>query len=134
MPVEPPPPEETQYQQGIEVEVGNTNEANQDVQQTTAEELVAQDTNQAGTEINPGNGHLDGTFINGLCVGLGLGCIATFVIMWFVIFFTPLVPSAMTYENLLAIFIYPFIYLLAIGLVALTAGIVKQYYTRKSSP
>ena len=132
MPVEPPPPEETQYQQGIEVEVDNANEANQDAQRTTPEELVAQDTNQAETEINLDNEHLNGTFINGLCVGLGLGCIATFVIMWFVIFFTPLMPSAMTYENLLAVFIYPFIYLLAIGLVTLTAGIVKQYYTGKS--
>jgi len=73
------------------------------------------------------------SFIHGLSVGLGIGCIATFVIMWITVFFTPLLPSAVTYENMLAIFIYPLIYLLAVGLVALTAGIVREYYSRKSN-
>jgi hypothetical protein len=69
-------------------------------------------------------------FLHGLSVGLGIGCIATFVIMWIAIFFTPLIPNATTYENLLAVFIYPLIYLLAVGLVALTAGVVREYYSR----
>jgi fructose-specific phosphotransferase system IIC component len=72
-------------------------------------------------------------FVHGLCVGLGIGCIATFVIMWITVFFTPQLPSLITYEALLAIFIYPLIYLLAIGLIALTAGIVREYYARKSN-
>ncbi|MEM3623121.1 MAG: hypothetical protein QXR76_05070 [Candidatus Bathyarchaeia archaeon] len=68
-------------------------------------------------------------FIHGLSVGLGIGCIATFVIVWISIFFAPQLPSV-TYENLLAIFIYPLIYLLTVGLIALTAGIVREYYAK----
>jgi hypothetical protein len=71
-----------------------------------------------------------GSFVYGLSVGLGIGCIATFVIMWLTVFFTPQLP-AVTYENMLSIFIYPLIYLLSVGLIALTAGIVKEYYTAK---
>ncbi|MGQ9507163.1 MAG: hypothetical protein ACUVTB_04810 [Candidatus Bathycorpusculaceae bacterium] len=69
------------------------------------------------------------SFIHGLSVGLGIGCIATFVIVWISIFFAPQLPS-ITYENLLAIFIYPLIYLLTVGLIALTAGIVREYYAK----
>lgn len=73
------------------------------------------------------------SFVHGLSVGLGIGCIATFAIMWITIFFTPQLPSMITYEDMLAIFIYPLIYLLAVGLIALTAGVVREYYARKSS-
>ena len=72
-------------------------------------------------------------FVHGLSVGLGMGCIGAFVILWVVVFFSPQLPSAVTYEAMLSIFIYPLIYLLAVGLIALTAGIVREYYTRKSS-
>jgi hypothetical protein len=61
-------------------------------------------------------------FVNGLSVGLGIGCIVTFIVMWIAVFFTPQLP---------AIFIYPLIYLLATGLITLTAGIVREYYTAK---
>jgi hypothetical protein len=70
-------------------------------------------------------------FVNGLSVGLGMGCIATFVVMWIAVFFTPQLPAGATYENLLSIFIFPLIYLLAIGLITLTAGIVREYYAAK---
>jgi len=70
-------------------------------------------------------------FVNGLSVGLGIGCIVTFVVMWIAVFFTPQLPAGATYENLLSLFIYPLIYLLAIGLITLTAGIVREYYTAK---
>jgi hypothetical protein len=40
-------------------------------------------------------------------------------------------PPTLTYESLLSMFIYPMLYLLAVGLVALTAGIVREYYVRK---
>jgi hypothetical protein len=73
-----------------------------------------------------------GNFVHGLAVGIGIGCIATFVIVWISLFFTPRLPIAVTYENLLSIFIYPLIYLLAVGLIALTAGIVREYYGTKS--
>lgn len=73
------------------------------------------------------------SFVPGLSVGLGIGCISTFVMMWIVVFFTPQLPSAITYEAMLSIFIYPLVYLLAVGLIALTAGIVREYYTRGSS-
>ncbi|MEM3617115.1 MAG: hypothetical protein QXJ31_04300 [Candidatus Bathyarchaeia archaeon] len=71
------------------------------------------------------------SFIHGLSVGLGLGCVSTFVIIWVVVFFTPRIPSTLTYESMLSVFIYPMLYLLAVGLVALTAGIVREYYARK---
>jgi hypothetical protein len=70
------------------------------------------------------------SFIHGLSVGLGIGCIATFIIMWITVFFSPQLPQTLTYESMLAIFIYPLIYLLAVGLVALTAGIVREYYAK----
>jgi hypothetical protein len=73
------------------------------------------------------------SFVHGLSVGLGIGCIATFVMMWIVVFFSPRLPSTITYEAMLSVFIYPLIYLLAVGLIALTAGIVREYYIRKSS-
>jgi hypothetical protein len=73
-----------------------------------------------------------GSFIHGLCVGIGLGCITTFIIMWVTVFFTPRLPSGITYENMLAIFIYPLVYLLAVGLVALTAGIVREYFSARN--
>jgi len=69
------------------------------------------------------------SFIHGLSVGLGIGCIATFVITWISLVFTPQMPATITYETLLAVFIYPLIYLLAVGLIALTAGIVREYYS-----
>jgi hypothetical protein len=72
-----------------------------------------------------------GRFTNGLAVGLGIGCITTFIIMWVSVFFTPQISSFVTYDTLLSIFIYPLIYLFAVGLIALTAGLVKEYYSRR---
>jgi len=65
-------------------------------------------------------------FVNGLAVGFGLGCIATFVILWIALFFTPQLSGAATYENLLSVFIYPLLYLLTVGLISVTAGLVKE--------
>ncbi len=70
-------------------------------------------------------------FINGLSVGLGVGCIVTFAVMWIAVFFTPQLPASASYQDLLSIFIFPLIYLLAIGLITLTAGIVREFYTAK---
>lgn len=70
-------------------------------------------------------------FVNGLSVGLGIGCIVTFVIMWLAVFFSPQLPSGATYQAMLSIFIYPMVYLFAVGLIALTAGIVREYYAPK---
>jgi hypothetical protein len=72
-----------------------------------------------------------GNFVHGLAIGLGIGFIATFVIVWISLFFTPNLPDGVTYENLLSIFIYPLVYLLAVGLIALTAGIVREYFGTK---
>ena len=69
-------------------------------------------------------------FVNGLAVGFGLGCIATFIILWIALFFTPQL-SAATYENLLSVFIYPMLYLLTIGLISVTAGLVKENVVSK---
>jgi hypothetical protein len=70
-------------------------------------------------------------FVNGLFVGLGIGCIVTFVIMWLAVFFSPQLPAGTTYQAMLSIFIYPMVYLLAVGLIALTAGFVREYYVPK---
>ena len=70
-------------------------------------------------------------FVNGLAVGFGLGCIATFIILWIALFFTPQLSAAATYENLLSVFIYPLLYLLTIGLISVTAGLVKENIINK---
>jgi hypothetical protein len=51
--------------------------------------------------------------------------------MWLAVFFSPQLPSGATYQTMLSIFIYPMVYLLAVGLIALTAGIVREYYVPK---
>ena len=70
------------------------------------------------------------SFVDGLWVGLGLGSIACFAMVWASLFFSPLLPQSATYESLLATFIYPLIFLLGLGLVALTAGVVREYYSK----
>jgi hypothetical protein len=97
----------------------------------TSEQKTVQTRNRS-LRINI-QGEGKGNFIHGLAVGLGIGCIATFVIVWISLFFTPKLPNGVTYENLLSIFVYPLIYLLAVGLIALTAGIVREYYSTKAS-
>lgn len=88
-------------------------------------------TDDANSRMNPKEFDR-GPFVHGLAVGLGIGCIATFVIVWISVYFTPRIASQITYENLLSIFVYPLIYLLAVGLIALTAGIVREYYATKN--
>lgn len=106
------------------------------------EYMVAQEATEQGTEpekkgllqnlISINQSEDKSSFVHGLSVGLGLGCIATFIIMWIVVFFSPQLPSTVTYEAMLSVFIYPLIYLLAVGLITLTAGIVREYYVRKN--
>ena len=79
--------------------------------------------------FGPNEGVNRKVFINGLSVGLGVGCITTFIVMWIAIFFTPQMPPGATYEDLLSIFIFPMVYLLAIGLITLTLGIVREFYS-----
>jgi fructose-specific phosphotransferase system IIC component len=96
------------------------------------EQTTEQEEEQRKQVLKANNKHEDRSgFVHGLSVGLGIGCIATFVIMWITVFFTPQLPSAVTYEAMLAVFIYPLIYLLAVGLIALTAGIVREYYSTR---
>jgi len=71
-------------------------------------------------------------FVHGLAAGLGIGCIAAFVMLWLTVFFTPKLPSGITYEAMLSTFIYPLIYLFALGLIALTVGIMGEHYAVKS--
>jgi hypothetical protein len=88
-------------------------------------------TREIGQEAKANNREDRSSFVHGLSVGLGLGCIATFIIIWVVVFFTPQIPSTLTYESMFSMFIYPMLYLLVVGLVALTAGIVREYYVRR---
>ena len=52
--------------------------------------------------------------------------------MWIAVFFTSQLASTDIYEARLSVFIYPLIFLLTVGLIALTAGVVREYYARKS--
>jgi len=107
---------EEQDQQGFQQEEYLSTE---EAEKTQKPEENKKDDHSGGRDV----------FINGLAVGLGIGCLATFAITWISLFFTPQLPQFISYESLLSIFIYPLVYLLAIGLVALTAGIVRQYYS-----
>jgi len=71
-------------------------------------------------------------FVHGLSAGLGIGCIAAFIMLWLTVFFTPQLPAGISYADMLSRFIYPLIYLFALGLISLTIGIVGQHYTQKS--
>jgi len=100
----------------------------QQEQYPVVEEASEQRESEKTLKPRPSNGGDRPSFLHGLAVGLGIGCISTFVIMWIAVFFSPQLPSTVTYEAMLAVFIYPLIYLLAVGLVALTAGIVREYF------
>jgi fructose-specific phosphotransferase system IIC component len=122
--------EEAQSEEIISEENVEQEESVEQEETVAAAEEEQQNKKEQNTKVN--NQVEDrSSFIHGLSVGLGVGCIATFIIVWVSIFFTPQLPQALTYENLLSIFIYPLIYLLAVGLVALTAGIVREYYSAK---
>jgi hypothetical protein len=121
--------EEEVYQENHEPEQGIGQNADYVDSEEASEQKIEQTKNKS-LRINIQEEDRS-NFIHGLAVGLGIGCIATFVIVWISLFFTPRLPSAVTYESLLSIFIYPLIYLLAVGLIALTAGIVREYYSVK---
>ncbi|MEM3735953.1 MAG: hypothetical protein QXH40_05115 [Candidatus Bathyarchaeia archaeon] len=123
--------EETQ----TEVQFGegpNQQELEQVPEEPIKEEQTSEQEIEQKEQSKPNANNQDrSSFIHGLSVGLGLGCISTFVIMWVVVFFTPQIPPTLTYESMLSMFIYPMLYLLAVGLIALTAGIVREYYVRR---
>jgi hypothetical protein len=122
--------EETQAESQFDESPGEQEDEQVPVQEQTIEqEEIEQKERENISQMN--NQGDRSSFIHGLSVGLGLGCIATFIIIWVVVFFTPRMPPTLTYESLLSMFIYPMLYLLAVGLVALTAGIVREYYVRK---
>jgi hypothetical protein len=122
---------EQETQQGVHYEENNHQDQETELGDAQEYPVTEETANQEEHKKNVSSKSADdkGSFVHGLSVGLGLGCIATFVIMWIAVFFTPKLPPSITYENLLVIFIFPLIYMLAVGLVALTAGIVRQYYT-----
>ncbi|MEM1565589.1 MAG: hypothetical protein QW510_00665 [Candidatus Bathyarchaeia archaeon] len=118
--------EKTQFNEAALEGIESEEEQSTEEYTQTEEETSVKEEEQA-------NNHEEdrSSFVHGLSVGLGIGCIATFVIMWIAVFFSSMLPPTVTYESLLSVFIYPLIYLLAVGLVALTAGIVREYYMRK---
>jgi hypothetical protein len=122
--------DEQEAQENVQAEEETYQEVEQEDSVTTSE-ITDQNTKQTGDKNSTTNnlGEDRTKFFHGLAVGLGIGCIATFVIVWITVVFAPRMPSGVTYENLLSIFVYPLIYLLAIGLIALTAGVVREYYS-----
>ena len=96
-----------------------------------AEETEEETQKQEKNKKSGNNGENKVEFVNGLFVGVGVGCISTFVIIWVSLFFTPQLPQAISYQSMLSVFIYPLFYLLAVGLVALTAGVVREYFSAR---
>ena len=131
MEIEQTAEEGTNYEEEISEE--SLQQENSTQQEPEQCESIAEQTEKLDQKHPRQNGEGKGSFVHGLAVGLGIGCIATFVIMWITLFFSPLLPQTATYESLLATFIYPQIYLLAVGLVALTAGIVREFYAKTKS-
>ena len=76
------------------------------------------------------NGNNRSSYFDGLAVGLGIGSITAFAIIWVGLFLSPTLPQTATYESLLAAFIYPLIFTVGTGLVAITAGVVREYYPK----
>jgi hypothetical protein len=75
-------------------------------------------------------GNSRSSYFDGLAVGLGIGSITAFAIIWVSLFLSPMLPQTATYESLLATFIYPLIFMVGTGLVAITAGVVREYYPK----
>jgi hypothetical protein len=123
---------EQEAQENVQVEEENYQEVEQEDTAVTSEPIEQNMENTKDKNSTTANnlGENRTNFFQGLAVGLGIGCIATFVIVWISVFFTPRLPSGVTYENLLSIFVYPLVYLLAVGLIALTAGVVREYYSK----
>jgi hypothetical protein len=131
MEIEQTAEEGTNYEEEISEE--SLQQENSTQQEPEQCESITEQTEKLDQKHPRQNGEGKGSFVHGLAVGLGIGCIATFVIMWITLFFSPLLPRTATYESLLATFIYPQVYLLAVGLVALTAGIVREFYAKTKS-
>jgi len=70
-------------------------------------------------------------FVNGFEIGFGAGCIMTFVVLWTSLLFGSRLTPGVTYETMIAIFIYPLLFLLTVGTVFLTAGAVKHLHFKK---
>jgi len=102
-------------------------------EEETCEESLQQEQKNPKTLKLESQGEDRSSFVHGLSVGLGIGCIATFVIVWISVFFASHLSSTVTYETMLSVFIYPLVYLLAVGLIALTAGVVREYHTREAA-
>jgi hypothetical protein len=92
--------------------------------------LQPEETEPTNSPHQKQNGKGRGSFADGLAAGLGIGSIVCFAIIWLALYFSPLLPQSATYENLLATFIYLLVPLLSAGLIALTAGVVREYYPK----
>jgi hypothetical protein len=103
-----------------------------DAQDETFEETAHDKPEKNEQQHGPKSPRDRSGFVHGLAAGLGIGCITAFILMWTAVYFTPQLPLGITYADMLAMFIYPLIYLLALGLIALTAGIVREYYIART--
>jgi len=66
-------------------------------------------------------------FINGLAIGAGAGFLATFSVLWISVFFSSQLSTRINYGQMLSFFIFPLIFLLVVGTVLLTLGIIREY-------
>jgi len=120
--------------------VDSATETDQSEEYVYIDEAVSDDELQLGdsAQTNPErdqrqldhNGSNRSSFFDGIAAGLGIGCIASFAIIWATLYLSPLLPQSATYEGLLSVFVYLLIFLVGTGLVALTAGLVREYYPK----
>ena len=64
-------------------------------------------------------------FVNGFLIGLGVGFLALFAILWTSVFFASLLAN-ISYGKLLSVFIYPLIFILGSGTTLVVAGFVRR--------
>jgi len=64
-------------------------------------------------------------FTNGFILGLGIGLVAIFIILWASVFFLSVI-SGIGYGNLLSVFIYPMVFMLGSGISLIVTGFVRE--------
>lgn len=111
------------------------------IEEETDENLESEDSPQQETYVpeylipdTPSqNNNSKSSFSDGAAVGLGIGIIMCSAMLWASLFLAPLLPQSATYENLLATYVYLLVPMLSLGVVALTAGAVREYYSKPGS-
>lgn len=74
--------------------------------------------------------HRKSAFTNGLAVGFGIGCFATFVALLVTVFYYSQMTSQ-TFENVLSSFSLPLTYFFILGTLFLVLGLIWERYEKQ---